>query len=89
MKINFTKKEYRQLLDLVFVGHWIVTATDEGAVESPYDAIQQKVFSFAKEMGCEDLVEYAKEFDKYFNTADLEDELMGYIDKYEKEVMTR
>lgn len=85
MKIHFSKKEYRQLLELVFLGDWIVTAHQEGKPVSPYDAIKNKIYSHAKDHGYENLVEYDKNTDEYFETMTLTDSnLMRWIDLYNR-----
>ena len=58
MNIDLTKNEYRLLLDLVFMASWMVDSHHpEGrdGVEE-YDMLLQKLYSFAREMGCEELV---------------------------------
>lgn len=82
MKINFTKKEYRQLLDLVFIGDW-VTSEPLDKDTSPYDALREKIYSYAKEMDCEHLIEYDKNTDQHFETAEFEDSgVMKKLDDY-------
>ncbi len=59
MKAPFTAKEYRQLLELVHLGMWAVTAyqgEDTAAAKRYYD-IDQKLLELATPMGCADLVE--------------------------------
>ncbi|WNO10603.1 hypothetical protein [Teredinibacter sp. KSP-S5-2] len=62
-----------------------MTAHEAGGVKNPYDAIEQKIYSHAKAMGCEDYVDYDKASDWYYNTALLEEELMGFLDEYERQ----
>lgn len=82
MKIHFSKKEYRQLLDLVFLGDWIASGMNEGEA-SPYDDIREKIYSHAKEMGCEQLIEFDKSLGKHFETAKFEDSgVMELVDRY-------
>ncbi len=59
MKVSFTAKEYRQLLELVHLGMWAVTAyqgEDTPAAKHYFD-FDQKLLKLATEMGCADLVE--------------------------------
>lgn len=59
MKVSFTAKEYRQLLELVHLGMWAVTGYqgEDTAVAKRYFALDQKLLGLATEMGCGDLVE--------------------------------
>jgi len=62
MKINFTKKEYRSLIDLLDIANWVINAHRTGIGEEPkeYADLIQKIYSFSKEMGCEDIIEFNK-----------------------------
>jgi len=86
MKINFTKKEYRLLLDVLYLGQWMLDAhdTDESPKKKEYDMVVQKIYAHAKEMGCEDLIDASKEMAGYFPTREYEESsgVDGYIDEY-------
>lgn len=59
MKASFTAKEYRQLLELVHLGMWVVTGYqgEDTAAAKRYHAIDQRLMELAAPMGCADLVE--------------------------------
>lgn len=59
MKVSFTAKEYRQILELVHLGMWTVTAYqgEETAAAKRYFAIDQRLMELATALGCADLVE--------------------------------
>jgi hypothetical protein len=59
MKVSFTAKEYRQLLELVHLGMWAVTAYqgEETAAAKRYFALDQRLLGMATDLGCADLVE--------------------------------
>ena len=59
MKVSFTAKEYRQLLELVHLGMWTVTAYqgEETAAAKRYFALDQRLLGLATDLGCADLVE--------------------------------
>ncbi|MBA3848494.1 MAG: hypothetical protein C0502_00680 [Opitutus sp.] len=59
MKVSFTAKEYRQLLELVHLGMWAVTGYqgEDTAAAKRYFALDQRLMELATEMGCADLVE--------------------------------
>jgi hypothetical protein len=79
MKIHFTKKEYRALLDIIQIADWVMHAHDiqEKHETAYYRELFQKFYSFAKEMGFEDLIEFAKENGEYYPTRKFEDESMA------------
>ena len=81
MKINFTKKEYRLLLEFMYLGDWMMSSQlDEVKYteDNEHNALYQKIFSHAKEMGFAD--------NMYFETRIFE-ELMDetYVDPYDEE----
>jgi hypothetical protein len=59
MKVSFTPKEYRQLLELVHLGMWAVTAYqgEDTAAAKRYFALDQRLLGMATDLGCADLVE--------------------------------
>jgi hypothetical protein len=88
MKINFTKKEYQALVEMLLTADWVIRShEDEPRAETkPYDALRKKVLSHYKEMGMEDAFEYDPDRDEYFETRDYEEQAphMGYIDEYDE-----
>ncbi|MBK9663142.1 MAG: hypothetical protein KBA82_12640 [Nitrosomonas sp.] len=86
MKINITKKEYRLLLDILYLGDWMLTAHDDHEMleKEKYQDVIQKFYSYAKEMDYENLIEADKESNKYYETREYEDtsEVHEIIDTY-------
>jgi len=76
MKMNFSKKEYRLLLDLIYLGYWMIQAheTKPSDENEKYEMLTQKIYSVAKEMGCGDLVESSKRLNEYCTTRAYEEE---------------
>ena len=57
MNIELSDKEYRRLLDMVYIGNWILnSARGEDRFED-YDLLQEKLFSMAPERGMRSLVQ--------------------------------
>ncbi|WP_295624101.1 hypothetical protein [uncultured Nitrosomonas sp.] len=75
MKINITKKEYRLLLDVLYLGDWMLTAHDQEELpeKEKYQDVIQKFYSYAEEMGYGNLIEADKESNKYYETREYED----------------
>lgn len=59
MKVAFTAKEYRLLLELVHLGMWTVTGYqgEDTPAARRYHALDQRLMQLATDAGCADLVE--------------------------------
>ena len=51
MKLELTKKQYRRLLDLVYIGNWVLNSTRGDDRFTDYDEVESLLFSKAKEEG--------------------------------------
>ncbi len=58
MKIELTELEFRRLLDLVYIGNWILNSTRIQDRFDDYDIIQEKLFSLCPEHGMKSLVSF-------------------------------
>ncbi len=45
MKIELTQQQYRYLLDLVYIGNWVINSTRENDRIREYDEVESMVFS--------------------------------------------
>jgi hypothetical protein len=89
MKLNFTKNEYRLLLDMVEIAEWVLNAHRTGPSDEikKYSDLYQRILAHAKEMGFEHLITFGKELGEYFATAEYEEsEHMRYIEEFEDDV---
>lgn len=70
MNIDLTENEYRLLLDFVFMANWMVEShhPDGRADVQEYDMLLQKLYSFADDMGCKELVHANRETNEYSPT---------------------
>jgi hypothetical protein len=85
MKIGLTNSECRRLIEMLFMAEWIMNAhkTEAPSPTDEYIQLEQKIYSLADRMGCQDLVEYDETLKEYFPTRLLEDgPAMQYIDEY-------
>ena len=57
MNIELTEKEFRRLLDMVYIGNWILNACREEDRFEDYDDLEEKLFSLCPEHGMAALCE--------------------------------
>ncbi len=57
MNIELTEKEYRRLLDLVYIGNWILNSTRGDDRIEDYDDVEEKLFALAPEHGMKSLMQ--------------------------------
>lgn len=87
MNIEFTREQYERLIRLVYLGNWMVNANrsnrkgDEQIKE--YNDMEQYIFSFAKNAGLSDLIEYDKELKGFFPTRKFDED--AEVGKYREE----
>ncbi len=51
MKIELTEKEFRRLLDMVYIGNWVLNSTRGSDRFTDYDHVQSKIFKHCFEAG--------------------------------------
>lgn len=86
MTIEFTDKEFRRLLDLVYIGNWVLNAPRlEDERFSDYDDVQEKVFSKCASLGMRNL--YSTWYGHVFPSRAFEDGgIHDAIEEYENSV---
>lgn len=57
MNIDLTDKEFRRLLDMVYIGNWILNSTRTTDRFEDYDLVQEKLFSLCAKNGMPSLVQ--------------------------------
>ena len=57
MDIELTMKEFRHLLDLVYIGNWILNSTRGNDRFEDYDLLQEKIFALASQNGLPELAQ--------------------------------
>lgn len=71
------------------MGDWMASAFSLNSNDEPkeYKALIQKVYAYAKQMDCEDYIEYVKNVGKYYSTQkfEMESKVRGHINHYENE----
>ena len=56
MQIDLTAKEFRRLLDLVYIGNWVLNSTRGEDRFEDYDIIQEKLFALCAKNGMNALI---------------------------------
>ncbi|MBU5627858.1 hypothetical protein KQI82_13180 [Oscillibacter sp. MSJ-2] len=57
MEIKLTEKQYRYLLDLVYIGNWVINSTREDDRIREYDSVESLIFSYCAEHRMSKLIE--------------------------------
>lgn len=71
MNIELSDKQFRRLLDLVYIGNWILNSTRGEDRFEDYDDLQEKLFSLCSKNGMDALVQFY--MGHYFPSKDYED----------------
>ena len=90
MKINFTKKEFSSLLDMLDIADWIITAhkVEDDPRDKPYMDVLQKLYAHAADFGCEEKIKYDKDLNAYFptNFFEMDSPHRNYISEYDENI---
>ena len=57
MQIDLTTKEFRRLLDMVYIGNWILNSTRGDDRFRDYDDLESKLFALCRKNGMDALVQ--------------------------------
>ena len=57
MELHLTQKQFRRLLDLVYIGNWVLNSTRGDDRIRDYDSVESHVFSYCLDHGMASLVE--------------------------------
>lgn len=63
MYIELSKKEFRLLLDLAYIGNWVLNSTRGEDRFAPYDDLESKLFGLCRQQGMDILVEKWNDLD--------------------------
>ncbi len=61
MNLELSRKEFRRLLDLVYIGNWILNSTRGDDRIPDYDAVESKLFDLAHREQMQILTEYRQQ----------------------------
>ena len=83
MKIELTEQQYRYLLDLVYIGNWVINSTRENDRIREYDQVESLIFSHCLQHKMSKLVElYKGELipSRAFSDGGIHEAIMDYED---------
>ena len=60
MKIELTEKEFRRLLDMAYIGNWILNSTRGTDRFEDYDRVENRLFSYCAQAGMDTLFEISE-----------------------------
>ena len=87
MKLNFTKKQYQQLMELLYLGEWTANSSrDFEDRNKEYDELFQYVSSFAKDFGFDEQITFDKKMKEYYPTPEFERKLDPYIEHNDNDI---
>lgn len=88
MKIDICKKEYRLLVEMLYLSDWMMHShsIDEKKRHHEHEKLRNKLLSYYKEMGAEDIVNQGKESEEYYETNAFDDAIHEkFITPYDEE----
>jgi len=71
MKIDLTKEEYRNLIDMLYIADWVITSqqSETDPELDRYQQLRNKLYALAEKAGLGNLIEFDSELKNYYETA--------------------
>ena len=92
MQIDLSKKEFRRLVDMVYIGNWILNSTRGDDRFADYDDLESKLFALCREQGMDTLVERYEGTDvpsRAFSDGGIHEAIMAYEDTMFFEILAQ
>jgi len=86
MQITLTKEQYEKLMELVYLGNWLVNSYRADERIEAYDRTAEHLLSFAPAAGFQDRVEFDEFEGRYFPSPKFDENLKPLIDDYDDDV---
>ena len=90
MTVDLTSAEFRQLLDMVYIGNWILNSARGDDRFADYDNLESKLFALCRQNGMDALVERWQGEDvpsKAFSDGGIHEAIMDYEDTVFYEIL--
>lgn len=81
-KIELTSEQFRNLMKLVYLGHWMANSHRDEPV-SEIDEVENIIYSYAEQFGCADWVDGDQKTNHYYPSSELEEEMDPYLEEYD------
>ena len=84
MKIELTGEQYRRLVELVYLGNWVINSHRSGdEMLKEYEEFEKYVYTLSEKFGANDLVDYDREVREYFPSEELDEHMLDLVDEYD------
>ncbi len=83
MDLNLTREQYEKLLELVYLGNWLINAYRTDDYLEDYSDVVSLIFSQAGKAGLEEKAVRDERGEKYLPSFDFEESLHDYIGEYD------
>jgi hypothetical protein len=83
MEIKLTREQYEKLLELVYLGNWLINAYRTDDYLEEYFGVVSHIFSQAGEAGLEEKVVKDEKKNKYLPSYDFEESMQDFISEYD------
>lgn len=90
MKIDFTKEQFKILMELAYLGNSVVNDFNvPSEIEKKYENMENYIYSFCNNFGYREYVDYSDEYNLYFPTHKFDKEVEPKIKSYDENVFYR
>jgi hypothetical protein len=86
MQITLSQDQYEKLLQLVYLGNWLVNSYRASERLEEYDKLAEDVMSFAPSNGFKDQVEFDEFEGRYYPSRKLDETMRGFWEEYDEDV---
>ncbi len=83
MELNLSREQYEKLLELVYLGNWLINAYRTDDYLEDYAEVVSLIFSQAEKAGLEGKAVKDQLADRYLPSFDFEESLSDYISEYD------
>lgn len=82
VEIKLTDEQYKNLVQLVYLGEWVINSFREERIKR-YEDLEQQIYSFSKKAGLKKDIEFDEEDKLFYPTMEFEEKMQEYIDEYD------
>lgn len=86
MQINLSQDQYKKLLQLVYLGNWLVNSYRGDQRVEEYDKLAEDIMAFAPAAGMKDQVEFDEFEGRYYPSRKLDEEMRSHWQEYDEDV---